>query len=246
MNNAEEFINKITGEYIEKHKKEQEVEELIGENNRINQDRTGYHGREIFELLQNADDAYQNSLNEGKEPDEELEVSISYKNGELIVNNTGTFFDKDGIRAIVQGNNSTKGDDERYIGNKGTGFRSLLNWATKIIIHSGEYHVEFSEEIAQEKFNEIKNCEQIKKQLKKNKNLYIPMFAVPKYISNCEFTNKTSIEITIDTEKDSDDYSAKKQLEDIDIRILLFLPNIRKIKVNIDNDELIYEKNIKA
>lgn len=245
MNNAEEFINKITGEYIEKHKKEQEVEELIGENNRINQDRTGYHGREIFELLQNADDAYQNSLNEGKEPDEELEVSISYKNSELIVNNTGTFFDKDGIRAIVQGNNSTKGDDERYIGNKGIGFRSLLNWATKIIIHSGEYHVEFSEEIAQEKFNEIKNCEQIKKQLKKNKNLYIPMFAVPKYISNCEFNNKTSIEITIDTEKDSDDYSAKKQLEDIDIRILLFLPNIRKIKVNIDNDELIYEKNIK-
>lgn len=62
MNNAEEFINKITGEYIEKHKKEQEVEELIGENNRINQDRTGYHGREIFELLQNADDAYQNSF----------------------------------------------------------------------------------------------------------------------------------------------------------------------------------------
>lgn len=244
MNNAEvkKFIDDITQEYIDNHTKEQERDELIGENNRIKQDREGYHGREIFELLQNADDAYQKSINEGKKPKDELEVSIIYKNGVLCVNNTGTSFDKKGIIAIVQGNNSPK--TEGLIGNKGTGFRSLLNWATKIIIHSGEYHVEFSKKIAQQKFNEIKDSPQIKKQLKEKNDLYIPMFAVPQYISNCESSTITRIEITINTQNNDNDSSVKQQLEEIDIRILLFLPNIHKININIDNDEIAYEKSI--
>lgn len=199
MNGAQQFINTLKNEYKEYHIKEQERERLIEENNIEKQYTIGYHGREIFELLQNADDAYQKSINEGMKPSEELKVDIVYKNNILLVNNTGTFFDKDGIRAIVQGNNSTK--LEGYIGNKGTGFRSLLNWASKIKIHSGEYHIEFSKEIAQKIFDEIKDKPQIRKQCEKYKNLHIPMLAVPEYINNIETSDITSIEITVDEQK---------------------------------------------
>lgn len=251
-NEIKNFINKLTEEYIENHTKIQGRDALIEENNKIDSDTEAYHGREIFELLQNADDAYQKSINDGEKPKEELAVNISYKNGVLTVTNTGTYFDREGIKAIVQGNNSTKPKDY-YIGNKGTGFRSLLNWATKIIINSGECHVEFSEEIAQNIFNQIKDCEQIRKQIKKQaenkkKELFIPMYAVPEFIDNCEFSKTTRIEITIDPQKKYNKEpvgnQVEEQLEEIDSRILLFLPNIHKININIKDNEIIYEKNI--
>ena len=139
----------------------------------VDADIKGYHGREIFELLQNADDAYQKSIDDGNKPDEELKVNISYKNDILTIRNTGTVFNKEGILSIVQGNDSTKHGG--YIGNKGTGFRSILNWANKIEIHSGYFNVEFSKKIANDVFNEIKVKEQITKQLVDNPNLYIPI-----------------------------------------------------------------------
>lgn len=240
MNDAQKFINTLKNEYKEDHIKEQERDRLIEENHLEKQYRVGYHGREIFELLQNADDAYQKSINEGMKPAEELKVDIVFKNNILLVNNSGTFFDKDGIKAIVQGNNSTK--SEGYIGNKGTGFRSLLNWASKIKIHSGEYHIEFSKEIAQKIFDEIKDKPQIQKQREKYNNLHIPMLAVPEYINNLETSDITSIEITVDEQKNNDKFSVENQLKEIDINILLFLPNLHQIHILLDNEEITYKK----
>lgn len=68
MNDEQKFINTLKTEYKEYHIKEQERERLIEENNIEKQYSIGYHGREIFELLQNADDAYQKSINEGMKP----------------------------------------------------------------------------------------------------------------------------------------------------------------------------------
>ena len=163
---SKDFIKKLVREYIEKHTKEQELEDLIVENNIEKRDIKGYHGREILELLQNADDAYQKSIENHKKPDCQLEVTISYKNNILRVTNTSTFFDEEGIKAIVQGNNSPKSG--KYIGNKGTGFRSVLNWAEKVRIFSGSYNVEFSKERAAKILDSIRNKPQIQKQLKKN------------------------------------------------------------------------------
>lgn len=202
---SQQYIEKLTNEYIAKHIREQERDELIAENNIEKRDIKGYHGREILELLQNADDAYQKSNNMGERPECELEVTIEYKNNILTVMNTGTFFDKDGIKAIVQGNNSPK--TGKYIGNKGTGFRSLLNWAEKIRIFSGCFHVEFSKENADRKLDEIRKEPQIAKQLKKNPNLYIPMLAVPVNIENQKRSDKTIIEVVIESQKLDDDCS---------------------------------------
>ena len=152
VNECKEYIAKLNKEYQDKHIISQERDELVYENNVEKRDVKGYHGREILELLQNADDAYQKSIELDEKPECELEVEIIYKNNVLIVSNTGTFFDKDGIKAIVQGNNSPKAG--KLIGNKGTGFRSVLNWANRIRIFSGNFNVEFSKEIADDFRNE--------------------------------------------------------------------------------------------
>ena len=238
---SNEYIKKLVVEYKENHIKLQERELLVGENNIEKRDIKGYHGREILELLKNTDDAYQKSIKQGNKPNKPLEVCISYKNNIFSICNTGTVFDKEGMKAIVQGNNSPK--DGKYIGNKGTGFRSILNWAKNVKILSGGFNVLFSKQIADDFFESIKKEEQIIKQLKKKKTLYVPMLAVPKIIENSTYNDSTMIEIEIDEEKQKDDFSVSKQLESIDIRILLFLPNISKISINTDNKNIIYKRS---
>lgn len=239
---CQQYVDKLRTEYIEKHKRIQERDELIAENNIEARDIKGYHGREILELLQNADDAYQKSIDIGDKPDCDLQVKISYLNNVLRITNTGTFFDEDGIKAIVQGNNSTKSG--KYIGNKGTGFRSVLNWANTVRIYSGDFNVEFSERIANECLSEIKDEEQIKKQLKRKPNLYIPMLAVPQNIENRKTNTDTTIEIEINPNKINDDYSVKKQISNIDLRILLFLPNISRIDITTKEGDITYKRKI--
>lgn len=239
MNTA--FIDALRKEYIENHTREQHRDDLIQENHIEKRDVIGYHGREILELLQNADDAYQKSIDQGNRPDIDLIVEISYKDCCLKISNTGTFFDEDGIKAIVQGNNSPK--KGKYIGNKGTGFRSILNWACSVRIFSGEFAVEFSKDYAKEIFDTIKEKPQIAKQLQKEKNLYIPMLAVPKNITHDRPNDRTTIEIDVDPKKSEDEYSVKKQLETIDLRILMFLPNVSEISIIIDDKHVVYKRS---
>lgn len=238
---GKQYIDKLRLEYIENHTRFQERDELIAENNIEKRDIKGYHGREILELLQNADDAYQKSIDKGEKPQCELKVTICYKGNVLTVTNTGTCFDEAGIKAIVQGNNSPKSG--KYIGNKGTGFRSVLNWAEKVRIFSGNYNVEFSKEIAEKILEEHKENPQIKKQIQKNKNLYIPMLAVPVYIENGRYNDTTTIEVVIDSMKLNDDFSVSRQIENIDLRILLFLPNISQIEIITDDNCIVYRRN---
>jgi hypothetical protein len=242
MTASQKYIEKLNKEYIENHIREQERDELIKENNVEKRDIKGYHGREILELLQNADDAYQKSIDEDNKPNEPLEVVIEFKNNILSVSNTGTYFDNDGIKAIVQGNNSQKSG--KYIGNKGTGFRSVLNWADKIRIFSGDFNLEFSKEIASEKLNEIKSKPQIEKQIRKNPSLYIPILSIPKYIETNIFYKETKIEITVNQNKLNDGFGAQEQIENIDMRILLFLPNVSKIKIETEKENMQYERTI--
>ena len=163
VSQAEEYVERLKNEYIDNQIKSQERDLLIQDNNIEKEQIKGYHGREILELLQNADDAFQKMINEGKVAKCDLEVIIDYdeKNHILRVANTGTFFDYDGIKAIVQGNNSTK--KGKYIGNKGTGFRSILNWAEEVRIISGDFHIGFSEKYAQELFCHHQENSQIKR-----------------------------------------------------------------------------------
>lgn len=238
---AIKYIKKLVNDYRKKHITESEYDELIRDDHIEERDIKGYHGREILELLQNADDAYQKSIELGNKPSEDLEVVITYKDNILSISNTGTFFDKEGIKAIVQGNNSPK--EGKYIGSKGTGFRSILNWANSVKIFSGGFNIEFSNKIASDFFETIKQHPQIQKQLKRKHDLYVPMLAIPKNIEVTSSSTKTKIQIGIDDDKQNDDFSVTKQLHSIDLRSLLFLPNISKIVINTEEENITYKRD---
>ena len=238
LTEEQEYINKLSQEFIDTHIKEQEIETLAQQNNRESEDIKGYHGREILELLQNIDDAFERKLKENPNLTETAKAKVEYKNNVLTISNTGTCFDKDGIKSICAGNLSTKNSD--YLGNKGTGFRSVLNWANKILIYSGGFNVEFSEKTANSKFKKIKGNSQIQKnieyQKRLNKSLYIPILSAPQNIEPIEKNGfDTVIQITIDEQKNKDDFSVEKQIENFDFRTLLFLPNITEIYFETDN-----------
>lgn len=241
----QEYINKLSKEFLITHTREQELETLAQLNNREIEDIKGYHGREILELLQNIDDAFEKKRKENPDLAETAKAKIEYKNNILTISNTGTSFDKNGIKSICAGNLSTKNSD--YLGNKGTGFRSVLNWASKIFIYSGNFNIEFSEEIAKSKFEEIKENPQIIKnkeyQQQHGKSLYIPMLSVPRNVEPIDKNGfDTIIQITIDKNRNDDNFSVGKQIEEFDFKSLLFLPNIAEISFEIEDNTYSYKK----
>ncbi len=236
-------IEELKKQYIKMHTEIQERKLLIVENNVEARDVKGYHGREILELLQNADDAFQKSILLGEKNNKELEVEIVYSNDILSITNTGTFFDYEGVKSIIQGNLSTKPDG--FIGNKGTGFRSVLNWSTKIRIKSGYYNLEFSKEYVDSIFEEIKDAPQIQKQIKSYRgNLHIPILSIPKFINMEERYEKTTIELEIDSKTQQDINNVQTQLESLDISVLLFLPNVSKIKILLNDKKIVLRREI--
>ncbi len=84
----------------------------------------GYHGRQLLELLQNADDEAENTENPS--------VLIKLEQDRLIIANNGTPFSKKGISSLMHSDNSPKIKRQNKIGYKGLGFRSILNWSQSI------------------------------------------------------------------------------------------------------------------
>lgn len=99
-----------------------------------------YNGRQIFELLQNAED----------EKTDAIEFDLDTKEHILTVSNRGKPFSSSGIHSLMIAHLSSK-DKINYIGNKGLGFRSILNWAESVSIESNNCRITFSE----------KNCSRI-------------------------------------------------------------------------------------
>ena len=96
-----------------------------------------YHGRELLELLQNADDA-------GFEYEGPCRVEIHLSQAGLCIANTGKPFGPDGVISLLISDNSPKKTGRaKYIGNKGLGFRSILGWSPCPFILSGELRLGF-------------------------------------------------------------------------------------------------------
>jgi hypothetical protein len=225
----------------------EDVEELSRDLSIEENDINGYHGREVLELLQNVDDAYELSV-KAKTATSPVEAEISFIDGILKVSNTGTSFTFEGVKAIVLGHLSTK--DETLIGNKGSGFRSVLNWSNDIKIYSGAYSVGFSRKYADLEYHKIKNYDSILKQEKMRKKrgkapLSFPVFSMPYYI-NPKDTGMytTTIELVIDNDRNKDDHNVISQLNEFDHRTLLFLPNLSRLTIKIENEKTVFSKSI--
>ena len=123
--------------------------DIISDHNNENKTKTDYKRRQIYELLQNADDCYSKEF-------PQISVRMELRDNLLIIQNTGVPFSARGVLSLMHTDASSK--HEGTIGCKGLGFRSVLNWANRISVYTSNFHVDFSEERA------VRNLEYYKQQ----------------------------------------------------------------------------------
>lgn len=218
-----------------------EIENLIHKNeetykinpNRIISDFRGekqttndYRGRQLLELLQNADDAKTNKIG----------IHLDTENKILSVANNGDKFDLNGIQSLLIANLSSKHKKE-FIGNKGLGFRSILNWTSEINIKTKDFTLTFSPALAKQRFLEFFPDEQDRKTVLEQNQKYLDkaevpfaILALPKHKEgNSNQKWETIIELKYH-EKYEDEIV--KQLEAISPKILLFLNHTNAIEIS--------------
>ncbi|MFC1502582.1 sacsin N-terminal ATP-binding-like domain-containing protein, partial [bacterium] len=188
-----------------------------------------YHGRQLLELLQNADDEAEHTDNPS--------VLIKLKQDRLIIMNNGTPFSEDGILSLMYSDISPKIRRKGKIGYKGLGFRSILNWSHSIWIKSGQFSIEFSRDNAigflkslLEKHPELKT--EIENTSTENEKFPIATLAVPKWKEDGNIdiaTYDTYIVINFSSEKVRQDI--QKQISELDMEVALFLNNLKIIKL---------------
>ena len=184
-----------------------------------------YNGRQILELLQNADD----------EKSEEVLIKLDTQNQILEICNKGDNcnpFSIKGIKSLMLANFSPKKTEKNrknYIGYKGLGFRAVINWSELITIYSNNLKINFSYEISRLVYKE-KTGNDISK---------IAFLALPKIerITYQDWTTKIVIKY-----KNEFLDEILKQLNNFKDEVLLFVNHIEKLIIDIDGNQKIIER----
>jgi len=181
-----------------------------------------YNGRQLLELIQNADDE--------SEKANDKKVLIKISENKLIVANNGTQFSSEGIESFRFHHISPKRQRKNIIGHKGLGFRSILNWAKQIEIISGDLSVKFSEEIS-ERFRQklLENNYSLKDIVNENR---VATLSVPEWIDNFPLTDRNYDTYIILELKESILEKIKEQIEDLNPETLIFLHNLEQIEID--------------
>ena len=107
-------------------------EEMLGDYKRELETIGGYNGRQLLELIQNCDDEGANKVC----------IKLDTTSNIISICNTGKPFSIDGYKSLSIANLSSKSSKRTYIGNKGLGFRSVVNWSEAIKIYSNNLCLE--------------------------------------------------------------------------------------------------------
>jgi hypothetical protein len=196
-----------------------------------------YRDRQILELLQNAEDA------ESTEVLFELNKAEKY----LMVSNKGKeSFSSAGIDSLMRANLSSK-VKKKYIGNKGLGFRSVLNWSQEIRILSNGCEVRFSKDIAQREFKDLQINEDVRNQLIKSKGLkkdVIPMaiLALPEVYDGSAKNSEWLTQIKLYYNPDQE-ISIEIQLKEFSPEALLFLTHINSVRIEGIDKPILHTKD---
>jgi len=193
-----------------------------------------YNGRQILELLQNADDAKTDTVVIDLDREKRI-LSIS--------NNGNPFTAEEGVASLMIAHTSSK--KREFIGNKGLGFRSILNWVTEVKIKTKTDSVVFSQQIASEEFNKLSKASQSK--LREDNKEYLSegevpfaILAIPRLFANEEpSTYETTIALKYLENKEED---IEGQIKLLAPEILLFLNHIKAIIVKDSSG--ILDKNL--
>lgn len=192
----------------------------------------GYHGRELLELLQNAVDELAGTVDRS--------VCISLNDGLLTICNNGNTFTYNGFISLMYSNLSPKHDKSEYIGNKGTGFRSILNWADSVRIYSGELSVEFSSSYATEMLTNLMEHDSVKAFCQTHEDVHLATLVAPRIIENLvSKTYDTIIEVTL---KDGILDKVNDQIKKINAKTLLFLEKLERLTIEFECEAATYEK----
>ena len=191
-----------------------------------------YNGRQLLELLQNADD----------EQSTEVLIHLYTNENVLIISNRGPAckpFSYKGIRSLMISDLSSK-TTKKFIGNKGLGFRSLINWSKSITIKSNGLNIVFSREIVDKVFDklfDVKEQEEIREDGNLTKNIKpIPFLSIPKLEHNTQQEWTTSIDISYKSAYEED---ISKQIRELKNEILLFLNHIENLVVTVDDQTVL-------
>ncbi|MDQ3192221.1 MAG: DUF3883 domain-containing protein [Bacteroidota bacterium] len=188
----------------------------------------GYNGRQLLELFQNCED----------EGASKVRIFLNTENCLLEISNDGNKpFSIKGYDSIFYPGLSSK-VSSGYIGNKGLGFRSIINWADEISIISNNFKVVFNSEFKRDiLLKEIGYTESELIIIRKERKLNSEIYPIP-FLNSCKILDldapheyATTISINYKKEFEQDIIN---QLNSISSKTLLFLHNINTIEIEGD------------
>jgi hypothetical protein len=209
----EEFKNQLTNEIPERKQADfKQEKEILKE----------YNGRQLLELLQNIDD----------QKSKEALIHLDTKNQTILIANSGEPFSEKGLKSLMMAHLSPK--DKTFIGNKGLGFRSLLNWAGEIYVKSKNLSIEFSK-------NNRDRLQINGKRAILSSPEWINESNPREWIKKINFSNENiTTYIVIHYKKEIEKYIIE-QLENISEELLFFINHIEEINIR-NNKEKIFKK----
>lgn len=208
-----------------------------------------YEGREILELLQNAAD-------QAKAEDVRGKVVIELTEVGLLIANNGKPFSVGGVKSLQNAHLSPKRlNQKQFIGCKGLGFRSILNWTRNPIILSGELAIYYSDEVSANKLQELMDesselADLVQRERANNKNdiilpkLPFPGFPIPPSMSGsgsqitsflfdrCLYWKSQGYTTVIGIPfENAESFSkAMQQIESLRPEMLLFVPYLDEVR----------------
>ncbi len=221
---VEHKVQQIKNDYLNNY------ERVIADYEREVENRQSYHGRELLELLQNADDEMKGELNP--------KAKIVFDGKNLIVSNNGRAFQEKGVSSLMLSNLSPKRKNRQLIGNKGTGFRSILSWAESIRIDSGDLHIRFSADHSQKMLSELYNGVF-------PEEMTAATLAFPQWIDEkTDYDYTTTIAIKTKNNR-SVQNDIEEQIGKLNSEILIFLNNIRELEIISPQKTIRYVRTFK-
>lgn len=211
-------IEKIKRKYIDS------AEEIVSGYNRECSLSKDYEGRQMFELLQNADDEAAESS--GK-------VLVTFDGKRLSVSNTGETFSFRGVKSLLYPNASPKRVHANKIGCKGLGFRSILTWSNSVTVAAKDFTIQFSKEYAIEF---LKSILEEKPKLKTEIRALSPeewpiaTLTCPHLLKESALVDGYSTSIIMECREDLAD-EIEEQIENLEFEELVFLPNLKEIEI---------------
>lgn len=199
----------------------------------------GYDGRQLLEMFQNCED----------EKATTVEIYFDTAKRILRVSNNGPrAFSLAGYDSLLYPGLSSKVSSE-YIGNKGLGFRSIINWAEEIRIISNDFILEFKESNKKAVLLEdLKFSEEELNEIREERGYRREIYPMP--LLNCgktlDLTEKHNYTTTVEVKyKEGFEQDIIKQIEGITEETLIFLNNINTVILsgNLFNNKIEVERN---